>query len=174
MANQKFITVKVTGEKVLKSGTSVSTGVEAGNIVCLNNDSKLDETLFPDSIGIEAHSYVCTEIIAPNSFVNIYNNAGTTNVRNAIANSVGYEANGYSIEGSASGALCKVFCEGVVPYVGAVVGSAYFLSDTVAGQATTTPPSLSTSGNFIQVLGTCIDAGKIRFEQGADSIVYID
>ena len=53
---------------------------------------------------------------------------------------------------------------------GATVNTNYFLSDTVAGEITSTAPT--SGGTFIQRVGRCYDIGKVRFEQ--DEVIYID
>lgn len=174
MANQKFITIE-GNDKKLKSGISVSTGIsEAGKIVCLNNDGKLDYSLFGAGITLDSYVFPASEIISPNSLVGIWNDAGTVKVKNALANvSTGVEAIGYTKDGvTAIGDNCTILLEGEFDYVGAVANTSYFLSDTVAGQPTSTAPSAS--GTFISCIGKSYDSGKIRFEQSAGDVIYID
>ena len=170
LANQKFITVE-NGNKRLKVATSVSTGLtDAGKVMCTNSEGVLDTSMLPKGIGLDVYSAITSVALTPYQMVNIYNNAGVPTVKLAQANAVGTEAIGYVKDTYAIGDTALVYIEGEFNMSGATVNTNYFLSDTVAGEITSTAPT--SGGTFIQRVGRCYDIGKVRFEQ--DEVIYID
>lgn len=170
MANQKFITVE-SGNKRLKTATSVSTGLtDAGKVMCTNSEGVLDTSMLPKGIGLDVYSAITSVDLTANQLVTIYNNAGVSTVKLADATTVGCEAIGYVKEAYAIGDMAMVYIEGELDLVGATLNTDYFLSNTVVGGITTTAPT--STGSFIQRVGRCYDIGKIRFEM--DEILYID
>lgn len=169
MANQQFVTVE-SGVKKLKTSTSVSTGVaDAGKIISTNLEGVLDNSILPKGIGLDVYSAITSVALAPYQMVNIYNNAGVPTVKLAQANAIGTEAIGYVKDTYAIGDTALVYIEGEFNMSGATVNTNYFLSDTVAGEITSTAPT--SGGTFIQRVGRCYDIGKVRFEQ--DEVIYI-
>ena len=66
--------------------TVTSTGVaEAGDVVALDANGKLDMSVLPTGIGADVAIILASENLGAGDFVNIYNNAGTANVRLADA-----------------------------------------------------------------------------------------
>ena len=169
MANQQFVTVE-SGVKKLKTSTSISTGItDAGKVISTNSDGVLDSSMLPKGIGLDVYSAVTSVALTPYQMVTIYNNAGVSTVKLAQANAIGTEAIGYVKDTYAIGDTALVYIEGEFDMSGATVNTDYFLSDTVAGGITSTAPM--SDGTFIQRIGRCYDAGKIRFEQ--DDVIYI-
>lgn len=170
MANQQFVTVE-SGVKKLKTSISTTTGSsDSGKIISTNSDGVLDSSMLPKGIGLDVYSAITSVTLTPYQMVTIYNNAGVSTVKLAQANAVGTEAIGYVKDTYAIGDTALVYIEGEFDTSGATVNTDYFLSDTVAGEITSTAPS--SSSTFIQRIGRCYDIGKVRFEQ--DDVIYID
>lgn len=100
-------------------------------------------------------SVVAGATLTAGQWVNIYNNAGTANVRPADMTDNTKPAHGFVLSGYASSATATVYLGGpntAVPvgsYVAADVGKPVFLS--TSGGTTLTPPS--TTGNLLQQVG---------------------
>ena len=101
--------------------------------------------------------------IAANAFVNIYDNAGTPNVRPAKADSTTTPCNGFVVGSAAINTNALVYFTGIVPATVATTGPAY-LSDATAGIYTLTPPS--TVGHIAQSLGEAIAGVGVAFNPG--------
>lgn len=99
-----------------------------------------------------------SEAISAGAFVNIYNNNGVANLRNAIAQA-GYEAHGFVVTNVSAGAYVAVCFSGINCFVSGVLPGEVYLS-TVAGGATNTAP------DFVQLLGVAIDSSTIEFTPG--------
>lgn len=101
-------------------------------------------------------------ITAANPLVNVYNDAGTVKVRNAIGSALQYEAAGFVEADYATGASVKVKTIGLIQRLsGLTIDAYYFLSDTVAGQFTTTAPTAS--GTVAQNIGKAVSDTEISF-----------
>ena len=100
-------------------------------------------------------SIVAGATLTAGQWVNVYNNAGTANVRPADMTDATKPAQGFVLAGFASAATATVYLYGVntvIPvgaYAAADVGKPVFLS--TAGGTTLTPPA--TTGNLLQQVG---------------------
>lgn len=100
-------------------------------------------------------SIVAGAILTAGQWVNIYNNAGTANVRPADMTDATKPAHGFILSSYASSATATVYLAGVntaIPvgtYVAADVGKPAFLS--TSGGTTLTPPA--TTGTLLQQVG---------------------
>lgn len=161
----KFITRDpVTGELIEESGLVVSTGAtDAGRIPQANAQGYLDTTWLPPGIGDDARIIEAGENLGAGAFVNVYDDAGTTKVRNADANSPGKGAQGFVREAFTSGQQAKVFFEGTNDQLtGLTGGVTYFLSDTIPGGVVSTP--VTGAGKLHQIIGRSVSATAINFE----------
>ncbi len=160
MAN-KYLTIDLTtGKKVLTEATTVSTGTaEAGKIVALDSTGKLDSTLLPTGIGAETIAVVASEDLSAGDLVNIYDNAGTPNVRKADAAS-GFPADGFVLTATLTGGTATVYTDGINNQLASltVVGTCYL---GAAGAVTQTVP---TTGLY-QVVGKAVSATEMVFER---------
>jgi hypothetical protein len=68
---------------------------DAGKIPALDGGGKFDSTMMPAGLGSDSKAVLASEAIAAGSLVDVYNNAGTLNVRKADATASGKEANGF-------------------------------------------------------------------------------
>ncbi len=140
--------------------TDTSTGIaEAGDIVSVGTDGKLDPSLLPTGVGPDVLFAPATENIGIGDYVNIFDNAGTPSVRLAD-NSNGREAHGFVKEAVTSGSNATVFFEGANDVLtGLTPGARYYL-DT-AGGATSTAPS-APAATISQYVGIAVSATAIN------------
>ena len=155
---EKFIEL-VNGEFVQNEGLVTSAGAgDAGKIPALDAAGKLDSTLMPSGIGADTKSILASETLAAGDFVNIYNNAGTPNVRKAD-NSNGRRAHGFVKAGAASGAQATVYLDGSNTSVtGRTPGATQWLG--TSGASVETAPSSGMS----QQIGVAVLATDIKFD----------
>lgn len=149
-------------DTTILNATTVSAGAgDSGKIPALNGSGRLDSTMMPIGIGADTNSIVASEALASGDFVNVWNNAGTPNVRKADATTAGKHAMGFVLAGVSQSASATVYFEGTNTAVTGMVGGDVFLS-TTAGHATATPPS--SSGNVVQAIGYAVSATAINFQ----------
>lgn len=166
---EKYLKVGTTGNLEEVEATVQSSGAaDAGKIVALGADGKLDDTVMPEGIGAEVIVVQAGEDLSANDVVNIYDNAGTLTARKADATDATKPAIGYVKEAATGGSNVSVYTDGFLPGSGFTPGSKYFLA-TTPGQVTTTPPS--GSGNIVQYIGRAISTDKIKFEPDTFLIV---
>lgn len=159
----KFLQVGTSGNLEEKEATVTGGSAEnAGDIVALNEDGKLDDTVMPVGIGAETKVIEASENLSANDVVNIYDDAGAVKVRKADATDDTKPAHGYVKEAVTSGSQAVVYTDAYLPGTGLTVGSKYFLSAETPGAVTTTPPS--DAGNIAQVIGIAVSTTDIKFE----------
>lgn len=163
MAVQKFLSL-VNGLIKEAVATVTSAGAaNAGNIVALDANGKLDATVMPSGIGAATVVIPASEALTAGAFVNIYDNAGVVTARNANATNNTKPANGFVKSAVASGANATVYLDGANDALtGLTTGSRYYLS-TTAGGVTATPPSAT--GNNLQFIGYATQTTAIQFTQ---------
>lgn len=155
MAVRKLIQVNADGSQVEYSGKDTSAGTgDAGEIVKLASTGKLDPTVLPNGVGADAITATAGEALAAGDFVYI-SNAGT--VLKADATLPAKAARGYVLVVVANAAQATVyFDESNTSVSGLTPGATYYLSDTVPGGVTTTPPTIA--GKVVQQLGFAVTA----------------
>lgn len=134
-------------------------------IVSTGPGGTIDPTFMPAGVGVETITATASEAIAAGAFVNIWNNAGTVNVRNASASAAGKEAHGYCIAAFASSATATIYLTGrntAAAGAPATAGDVYL--STTAGQCTLTAPT--GAGNVAQQLGVAYGASLVQFNPG--------
>ncbi|HYC27609.1 MAG TPA: hypothetical protein VEB42_02320 [Chitinophagaceae bacterium] len=164
MAAKKFLRY-VNGVLNEVFGIQVSAGAgNAGDIVALDDQGRIDSSMMPIGYGSETKSIVASEALAAGDFVNIYDNAGTPTVRKADA-SGGFakRAMGFVIGAVANGANATVYYGNLNNQKSALTpGARQYLSATTPGATSDTPPS--TAGHIVQVLGNAVAATEILVE----------
>ncbi len=160
MAGDKYI-YNNAGTLTEKAAVQTSAGAgNSGNIPALNSSGVLDNTFMPPGIVPATVSVVSSENLSAGNLVNIYNNAGTANVRKADATTAGKEAHGFVIAATTSPAAATVyFSDNNASITGATPGTQYL--STTAGGITTTAPSAS--GNVVQRVGFASSATNLSF-----------
>lgn len=162
MAADKYLDI-VAGVPTQKQATVASTGVtEAGKIVALGTDGKLDTTLMPTGIGAETKALPASEALSANDLVNIYDATGTAKCRKADASN-GRRCHGFVKAAVDQNSTATIYLEGdATGLVGKTTGAKQFLSASVAGAMTETPPSGST--NLVQEVGIALDTTEVRVD----------
>lgn len=145
------------------NGAVTSVGApSSGKVPVADATGRIDQSYMPVGIGPEIGTLVASEALADGDFVNVWNDAGTPKVRKADASVTGKEANGYVLAAVASAANATVYFESSNTHLTGLTAGALYLSATVAGGATATPPS--GSGQVIQRIGTAVSATSATFE----------
>lgn len=161
MPAQRFLNI-VSGKlkQIVASVTGTVDAIPAGD-----STGRLDISWMPVGIGAEVVIAASSENLTAGDFVNLYNNAGTINVRKADATTNTKPAHGFVIANVTSPANATVYMESNnnTTVSGLTVGSDYFLSTTPGGITTTAP---STAGNIVQFIGRATTATNIPFING--------
>jgi hypothetical protein len=92
--------------------------------------------------------------------VNVYNNSGTANVRNANATTSGKEAHGFVLAAVSNAANASVYFNDTNNQASTLTPGVQYLS-TTAGLPTAT--ASSTSGNVVQRVGEATSATSMNF-----------
>lgn len=156
MAN-KYLRLVLGKLKEFEALVTSAGAADAGKIVGTDSAGLLDISLMPVGIGPDTVVAASSENLTAGDFVNLYNNAGTINVRKADATTSAKPAHGFVLAGVTSPANATVFILGKTntSRTGMTVGADQFLN-TTAGGVTATPPS--TAGNIVQYLGKATTA----------------
>jgi hypothetical protein len=164
----KYISIGVTGIETEVEATVTSGGAaNAGDIVALGSDGRLDPSMMPVGVGADAVSLTAGEALNAGDFVYVV--PGTQTVRKASAAAGGNPARGFVLTSAANAASVLVYWEGSnTALTGLTIGSRYYLSDTAAGGVTTTP--VTGTGKLHQFIGYAYSTSAITTEI-ADHIV---
>lgn len=152
MAANKYVAL-IAGKWKEVFGLVISAGVgDANKIVALDSTGKLDTSVLPVGVGAEVITAVASEALSAGDFINVYDNAGTINVRKADATTNGKPAHGFVLAAVISSGTATVYSisNTNTQLTSLTIGVDYYLSTTPGG-VTTTPPS--TAGNVVQFLG---------------------
>ena len=151
-----------------------SSGVgNAGDVVALGPDGKLDVSVLPTGIGADVAVIEASESLAAGNFVNIWNDAGDVKVRKADASaaSAGKIAHGFVLSAVISGADAAVYFEGTnAQLTGLTPGVTYALSAAAPGAVVPLASATTTAGQSLQPLGVAISATSINAEIGKPTI----
>jgi hypothetical protein len=159
--NGKFLNLE-NGKKKLDDAINSSAGVaDAGKIIKLDANGKIDLTLLPSGIGDDAVEIITFEDVAAGDFVNIFDDGGVAKIRKADATN-GRDANGFVLESAVAPVPVKVFFEGTNSQLsGLTIGARYYLD--AAGAVTNVPKT--GSGELHQYLGKAFSATEITTEK---------
>lgn len=150
--------------------TVVSAGAgDAGKIPGLDAGGKLDLSLMPAGIGADVAVVVASESLTAGDYVNIYDNAGTPNVRKADASTAnaGKIAHGFVKDNFSSAASATVYFEGTNDDLTSLTpGVTYALSHTTPGGVVALASATTTAGHALQIVGTAVSATAINTEIG--------
>jgi hypothetical protein len=151
---------QVAGQLREKVGSAVSLGAaDAGKIVQLDAQGKLDSTLMPIGIGADTQIIVASEALTAGDFVNIHNSTGAK-ARKADATTPGKEAHGFVLGTFTSGSNATIYFEGTNNQVTGQTPGIVFLSAAAPGQAVNAAPT--TAGQFVQPIGLATSATAIN------------
>jgi hypothetical protein len=150
----------VNGKLTQVEGTVVSAGAgNAGDIPALDSSGKLDVSVLPTGVGPNVKVILASENIGAGKYINIYDNAGTENVRLAD-NSNSREAHGFLLDAVTSGNNATVYFEGTNNDLsGLTPGARQYLG--TAGGVTATPPTFGGGAQISQLVGIAISPTEI-------------
>lgn len=134
----------------------------ANKVVKLDGSGKLDVTVLPTGIGADTAAITASEALAAGDLVNVWNNAGTANVRKADGSVSGKEAHGFVLSAVSSSASATVYFEGTNTQCTGLTPGVQFLSTSTAGKSTSTPAT--GAGKVSQVVGFAISATAMNFQ----------
>ena len=153
----------LNGKKTNVEATDVSTGVgEAGDIVALGPDGKLDPSVLPAGVGADVKVAPASENLSAGDYVNFFDaGGGVVNVRLAD-NSNGREAHGWVDEAVTAPANASVLFESAnTNLAGLTPGQRVYLG-TAGGIITTPLDPVADAGSIHQLLGVAIDTTEVN------------
>lgn len=168
MAGNKYISNNAGVLTEVAAVQSSAGAGDAGKIPALDAAGRLDTTLMPTGIGADTASVIASEALAAGDLVNIWNNAGTPNVRKADATTSGKEAHGFVLAAVSASASATIYFEGSNTAKSGLTGGKQYLA-TTAGATTTTAPSAA--GNVVQIVGFATSATVMNFQSGTPIVL---
>jgi len=163
MAEKFLVFDRTTGRIKEKEATTTSSGAsDAGKIVALGGDGKLDASLLPAGLEANVITLTASENLSAGDFVNIFDDGGTVKVRKADA-STNKPAHGYVLDSVTAGSSVTVYFDGHnTGLTGLTPGAYYYLSASQPGGVSATPPTAS--GHLVQKVGIAISTTIIDVE----------
>lgn len=155
---------RVAGKTKQLLAVIVSAGAgDAGKIVGLGSDGRLDASVMPVGIGADTTQAVASEALGAGKFVQYHSNAGVFSARLAD-NSNGRQAEGFVLAAVASAAAATVYpLDGTnAQQTGLAIGSRYWLG--TAGGVTDTPlveTDVANANKISQYLGVAKSATEL-------------
>ena len=161
MPTPKYL-INNTGTITETAAASVGGAIDSDKIPALDVNGKLTLAMMPSGLSSkDVQSIATSESLNAGNLVNIWNNAGVFNVRNADATSVAKRAHGYVLAAFTHPATAEVYFEGTnTSLTGLTAGDVYLA--TTAGQLTNTPPS--GTNQIIQRVGVATSATSVNVE----------
>lgn len=158
----KYVSIQSNGSYKEVLGLTTSSGAtDAYKIVQTNAAGQVDITMMPTGVGPETTSILAAENLSAGNVVEVFNNAGTPNVRKADASN-GRLAKGFVLGSVTSGQNATVYFEGTVTgLTGLTPGDKLFLSASSAGAVTATAPT--TANHYVQPVGYAITTTTFSF-----------
>lgn len=149
-----------------RAATASAGTADAGKLVALGANGKLDQSMLPTGIGADVKILPASEALAAGDLVNVWVSAGAAKVRKADGSVPGKEAVGFVLSSVSAGGNATVYFEGTISgLTGLTPGANVFLSAATPGKATQTPPAAA--GNVVQLIGKAISATEVSFEPAA-------
>lgn len=141
----------------------------ANKIPKLDGAGKLDQSVMPTGIGADTAVITASEALAAGDLVNIYNNAGTANVRKADGSTAGKEAHGFVLSAVSSSAAATVYFEGTNNQCTGLTPGNQFLSASTAGKSAASAPT--GAGKTVQSVGFATSATTLNFQSGTPIVL---
>lgn len=164
MAGDKYL-YNNAGNATEKAAIQSSAGAgDAGKIPALDSSGRLDISMVPAGLTVEAETIVAFEDLAAGDFVNVFLDSATTKVRKADASGgVAKKADGYVLAAVSTGANATVYYGNINNQLSSKTkGAIQFLSGSTPGATTETAPS--TAAYIIQKLGKAVSATEMIVE----------
>ena len=153
--------LKLTGGRATEANANAVSagGADAGKLVKLNGSGKIDATMLDGAV--ENRSMVASEALSAGDVVNIWDDAGTSKMRKADADT-DREVDGFVLAAVGSGASGTVYLEeAVITGLSGLTPAATYWLSTTAGALTSTSP---TGNNVLsQIVGKALSATELRY-----------
>lgn len=147
---------------IVNSKTTSAGAGDTGKVVALDSTGRIDSSMMPVGIGADTASIVASEALAAGDLVNVWNNAGTANVRKADGSTSGKEAHGYVLAAVSSSASATVYFEGTNTQCTSLTPGLQFLSGSTAGKSVAAAPT--GTGKTVQVVGFALSTTAMNFQ----------
>lgn len=134
----------------------------SGTLVARDANGRIDVTDLPTGIGADTAAVVASEALLAGDLVNIWDNAGTVNVRKADASAAGKEAMGFVLSAVASAGTATVYFEGSNTQMTSLLGGRQYLSATTPGKTQAAPPT--GPAQVVQIVGFATSATTLNFQ----------
>jgi len=159
-------------QRIVANVTSAG-AADAGKLIQLNGSGKLDTTLLPAAalVGNEDYSLVASEALSAGDLINVFDNAGTPNIRKADATDATKPPMGFVVAAVSMGAsgTARIGNGVIAGKTGLVIGSRYYLSAATPGGITTTAPSAT--GNVVYAVGRAKSATEFNYVDDTTPVV---
>jgi hypothetical protein len=147
---------------IVNSKTTSAGAGDSGKVVALDSAGRIDATMMPVGVAADTASIVASEALSAGDLVNVWNNAGTANIRKADASTSGKEAHGFVLAAVSSSASGAVYFEGTNTQCTSLTPGVQYLSASTPGKSTVTAPS--GAGKVVQVVGFGLSATALNFQ----------
>lgn len=169
MAGDKYL-FNNAGTFTEKAAVQASAGAgNAGNVPALDSTGRLDNSMMPVGIGADTVTATASEALSAGNFVNIYNNAGTPNVRKADGSTTGKQAHGFVLAAVASSASATIYLAGQNTQLTGLTAGDVYLSDVTPGGVIATAPV--GTGKTVQKVGVALSATSADFRPGTPVVL---
>ncbi|MEE8629069.1 hypothetical protein [Methylobacterium ajmalii] len=144
-------------------GVVVSTGAaNDGDIPALDATGRLHTSVMPVGYGADTKVVVASEALSAGNLVNLYDNAGTINVRKADASVEGKECNGFVLAAVVQGGNATVYFSRLITGLSGLTDGARYYLATTPGGLTATP--VTGVGTVDQYIGKATSTSELTFE----------
>jgi len=162
----------ISGVLTRKVPNATSAGAaDAGKMVQLDGAGKLSTTLMPSAAldGSEDYTLTAFETLAAGDIINVFDNAGTPELRKADNTDATKPPMGFVQAGITAGASGTArLGNGVITgLTGLIIGAEYYLGTT--GSMTTTPPTVA--GNVVYPIGRAKSTTEFAYVDGNTSVL---
>lgn len=148
-------------DATIVNSTTTSAGVaSAGKIPALSAAGVLDNSFLPAGIGADTASVMASEDLSAGALVNIWNNAGEFNVRNADNSATGKFAMGFVLVAVSALNPATIYFEGSNTSLAGLIPGQLFMG--AAGATTSTPPT--GAGKVVQPIGFAVSATTMNVQ----------
>lgn len=163
MAADKIVTI-ASGIPTVYTPATTGGGGDANKVPALDANGQLTSAMMPTGIGASTETFVASEALAAGDYVNIWDNAGTLNVRKADASSASAakRADGFVLASFSSSATATVYRDGFNNQLSGLTVGDLYLSTTVPGGVQNTVPT--TTGHLVQYIGKATSTTKAEYD----------
>jgi hypothetical protein len=149
----------------VEANTDSAGAGDAGKLVALGADGRIDESMMPTGIGADVAVIEASENLAAGDYVTIHNSTGAKVRKADASDGAAGQAHGFVKNNVTSGQNATVYFEGTNAGLSTLTpGATYVLSHSVPGGVVALGSASSTAGHILQVLGVATSATEINTE----------